>query len=89
MDNKARIEELVELLNRYAYEYYSLDRPSVTNKEYDLNYDELKELENETDGLSYAGWKPVGQSFGTGVRYVSQLWDTYLTPVPSLTKGKV
>lgn len=25
MDNKARIEELVELLNRYAYEYYSLD----------------------------------------------------------------
>lgn len=26
---------------------------------------------------------------GTGVRYVSQLWDTYLTPVQSLTKGKV
>ena len=48
MDNKARIEELVELLNRYAYEYYSLDRPSVTDKEYDLKYDELKELENET-----------------------------------------
>ena len=48
MDKKARIEELVELLNKYAYEYYSLDKPSVTDKEYDLKYDELKELENET-----------------------------------------
>ena len=42
MDNKARIEELVELLNRYAYEYYSLDRPSVTDKEYDLSMMSLK-----------------------------------------------
>ena len=37
MDKKARIEELVELLNKYAYEYYSLDNPSVTDKEYELN----------------------------------------------------
>ena len=29
MDKKVRIEELVELLNKYAYEYYSLDNPSV------------------------------------------------------------
>ena len=36
MDKKARIEELVELLNKYAYEYYLLDKPSVTDKEYDL-----------------------------------------------------
>ena len=48
MDKKARIEELVELLNKYAYEYYSLDKPSVTDKEYDLKYDELKKLEEET-----------------------------------------
>ena len=48
MDKKARIEELVELLNKYAYEYYSLDNPSVTDKEYDSKYDELKALEEET-----------------------------------------
>ena len=51
MDKKSRIEELVELLNKYAYEYYSLDKPSVTDKEYDLKYDELKELENEKKDL--------------------------------------
>ena len=42
MDKKIRIEELVELLNKYAYEYYSLDNPSVSDKEYDIKYDELK-----------------------------------------------
>ena len=42
MDNKKRIEELVEELNRYSYEYYSLDNPTVTDKEYDKKYDELK-----------------------------------------------
>ncbi len=48
MDNKKRIEELVEKLNRYSYEYYSLDNPSVTDKEYDKQYDELRKLEEET-----------------------------------------
>ncbi|MGG7178808.1 NAD-dependent DNA ligase LigA [Clostridium paraputrificum] len=47
MDNRKRIEELVEELNRYAYEYYALDNPTVTDKEYDLKYDELKKLEKE------------------------------------------
>ena len=47
MDNKKRIEELVEELNRYSYEYYSLDNPTVTDKEYDKKYDELKKLEIE------------------------------------------
>ena len=47
MDNKKRIEELVEEVNRYSYEYYSLDNPTVTDKEYDKKYDELKKLEIE------------------------------------------
>ena len=49
MDKKKRIEELVEELNRYSYEYYALDNPSVTDKEYDVKYDELKKLEKEED----------------------------------------
>lgn len=48
MDNKERIKELVEQLNNYSYEYYVLDNPSVTDKEYDKIYDELKSLEKET-----------------------------------------
>lgn len=47
MDNKKRIEGLVEELNRYSYEYYALDNPTVTDKEYDTKYDELKKLEKE------------------------------------------
>ena len=47
MDNKKRIEELVEELNRYSYEYYVLDNPTITDKEYDTKYDELKKLEKE------------------------------------------
>lgn len=40
-----RMKELVALLNRYGYEYYVLDNPSVSDAEYDRLYDELKELE--------------------------------------------
>ena len=47
MDKKKRIEVLVEELNRYSYEYYTLDKPTVTDKEYDKKYDELKKLEKE------------------------------------------
>ncbi|MBK4778767.1 NAD-dependent DNA ligase LigA [Streptococcus lactarius] len=40
-----RMKELVELLNRYADEYYTKDAPSVSDSEYDQLYRELVELE--------------------------------------------
>lgn len=43
-----RIEELVNLLNEYAYHYYVLDEPIVSDGEYDRLYDELKALEQQT-----------------------------------------
>lgn len=43
-----RMRELVDILNRYAYEYYVLDAPTVTDAQYDKLYDELKELERES-----------------------------------------
>lgn len=49
MDKIQKIKELVEKLNRYSYEYYSLDNPSVSDKEYDQMYYELQELEKETE----------------------------------------
>ena len=43
-----RMRELIDILNKWAYEYYVLDNPSVSDREYDRLYDELKALENET-----------------------------------------
>ncbi len=42
------MKELVEKLNKYAYEYYVLDNPTVSDKEYDKLYDELVTLEKES-----------------------------------------
>ncbi len=43
-----RMKELVQILNRYAYEYYVLDNPSVSDREYDKLYDELLNLESQS-----------------------------------------
>ncbi len=43
-----RMEELVKQLNKYAYEYYVLDAPTVSDGEYDKLYDELVKLERES-----------------------------------------
>ncbi len=48
MNDTERMRALIETLNRWAYEYYVLDAPSVPDREYDRLYDELKELERET-----------------------------------------
>ena len=40
-----RIRHLTDLLNRYAYEYYTLDAPSVPDAEYDKLFRELEALE--------------------------------------------
>ncbi len=43
-----RMQELVDILNKYAYEYYVLDNPSVADADYDRLYDELRALEEKT-----------------------------------------
>jgi DNA ligase (NAD+) len=43
--DKARVRYLIDTLNKWAYEYYVLDNPSVSDREYDKLYDELKEIE--------------------------------------------
>lgn len=43
-----RVRELIEQLNKWAYEYYVLDNPSVSDPEYDRLYDELVALEKST-----------------------------------------
>jgi DNA ligase (NAD+) len=42
-----RVDDLRQRLDRYAYEYFVLDEPSVTDAEYDALMNELKGIESE------------------------------------------
>ncbi|KGO12641.1 NAD-dependent DNA ligase LigA [Clostridium botulinum] len=80
MDNKLeKMKELVEELNQYAYEYYVLDNPSISDKEYDLKYDELVILEKETQvTLPYSPTQRVGDKIlGEFSKYThkGRLWS--------------
>lgn len=47
-NNKVQqIKTLVQELNKYSYEYYVLDNPTISDKEYDKKYRELQTLEKE------------------------------------------
>ncbi|MBU5310505.1 NAD-dependent DNA ligase LigA [Tissierella carlieri] len=48
MNNEKRINELIEIISDLNYHYYTLDDPKISDKEYDLLYDELVKLEKET-----------------------------------------
>ncbi len=43
-----KMKEIVEKLNKYAHEYYVLDNPTVSDKEYDALYDQLVKMEKES-----------------------------------------
>ena len=49
----SRLDYLIETLNKWAYEYYVLDNPSVGDREYDRLYDELKKLEEQTGEVRF------------------------------------
>lgn len=45
---KKQIEKLVEQVNLYSYHYHVLDEPIVSDKEYDIAYYKLLDLEKQT-----------------------------------------
>lgn len=45
---KQRIDEIAALLTKHIYSYYTLDKPTVSDAEYDEMYDELLRLEKAT-----------------------------------------
>ena len=49
MDKIKRVKELNALLQKASYAYYGLDKPIMSDKEYDDLYDELASLEKETE----------------------------------------
>ena len=48
MDKLSRMKELIKLIEKYNYAYYTLDAPLISDKEYDDLYYELVALEKET-----------------------------------------
>ena len=47
MNEIKRIEYLRKVLKEYAYEYYTLDKPTVSDYEYDMLFRELEDLEKK------------------------------------------
>lgn len=75
----ARMLELVAELNRYSHYYYTLDNPLVSDKEYDVLYDELVALETETGIVLHdSPTQRVGGDLLSGFephRHLARLWS--------------
>ena len=78
-----RMRYLVDTLNKWAYEYYVQDAPSVSDREYDALYDELRALERETGvRLSDSPTRRVG---GEPIKAFAR--HTHIAPLFSLDKA--
>lgn len=79
MEKLERMKELVKLLNEYSYQYYVLDNPLISDKEYDILYDELLALEGKTKEILpdsptlRVGGQPL-KGFTTH-RHLAPLWS--------------
>lgn len=78
------MRKLVDKLNEYAYRYYVLDDPIVSDKEYDELYDRLVNLEKETDTVL-----PDSPTIRVGGQVLDGFTShEHLTPLWSLDKCK-
>lgn len=79
MDFKEKMEKLIAELNNYNYHYYTLDQPLVSDKEYDVLYDQLVALEKEAGtALSDSPTQRVGGDILKGFaphRHLAPLWS--------------
>ena len=74
-----RMRELVDRLNETAYQYYTLDAPTISDAEWDRLYDELVRLENETgERLPDSPTRRVGGEVLAGFEphtHIARLWS--------------
>ena len=74
-----RMRELVDRLNETAYQYYTLDAPTIYDKEWDALYDELVRLEKETgERLPDSPTRRVGGAVLPGFEphtHLARLWS--------------
>ena len=84
MEIEKRIKELVSLIDKYNYEYYVLDNPSVTDQEYDRLMQELQALETKYPEykLKYSPTERVGSVVLTSFKKITHR-------LPMLSLGNV
>lgn len=79
MDLQVRMRELVDELNRHSHRYYTEDNPTISDKEYDVLYDELTLLEQESAKILLdSPTRRVGGDILKGFephRHLSRLWS--------------
>lgn len=79
IDIERKINDIINELNNFAYEYYVLDNPTVSDKEYDKKYDELVKLEKESGiVLPYSPTQRVGDTILTDFQkytHRAKLWS--------------
>ncbi|MDR0271197.1 NAD-dependent DNA ligase LigA [Paenibacillus sp.] len=79
MDPMLTMEQLVAELNKYNYHYYTLDKPQISDKEYDVLYDQLVALEKESGViLPDSPTQRVGGELLKGFvqhRHLASLWS--------------
>lgn len=79
MNHKEKMSNLIETLNNYGYHYYTLDKPLVSDQEYDKLYDELVALERETGVVfPHSPTQRVGHEILKGFdqhQHLSRLWS--------------
>ncbi|MCR4606046.1 MAG: NAD-dependent DNA ligase LigA [Eubacterium sp.] len=84
VDDKTRMHELIDILDRAGAAYYSSDEEIMSNYEYDRLYDELVALEEKT-GIVLAGSPTVSVGYET----MSELAkEAHVAPMLSLGKTK-
>jgi len=77
--NLEKMRELVQLLNEYSYYYYVLDEPKVSDKEWDMLYDKLLQMEKDLGVVlpdsptQRVGGEPIA-AFGT-YNHRERLWS--------------
>ena len=76
------MQALIDKIQTWNREYYTLDNPSVTDAEYDAAYDRLRKLEEET-GTVLPG-SPTGQVGGELLDHFER--HTHVFPLFSLDK---
>ncbi len=74
-----RMRELVDRLNETAYQYYTLDEPTISDGEWDALYDELVRLEKQTgQRLEDSPTRRVGGAVLEGFEphtHLARLWS--------------
>lgn len=84
VDMKNRIDELIKIINKANYEYYTLDKPTITDQEYDRYMNELLSLEEKYPELISAD-SPTRR---VGSKVIDK-FDKVKHEIPMLSLGNV